>query len=1650
VVNAAPVEPTPPLDPKVIPGGEISKPAPTYHEASSGEGNPWVRRSADPLDSDSPTNEGRQLMVQFSSDLINKDLPKDTGGEYYDKLYSGVRPGYARPRDFWEIPQWMGFAAHNLPNADVYVVRDMAQAKEFLNNAKYDRVLVSALDVNAPLVKEIAASYKGQMDVGGYVKPGTFLEHSNITHHPSLENMMNHPYYKEQGLEHQPGVDYRHFQGSDVIPRLTLSDGCLHKCAFCVIADTKVQTTPEEVVNQQADAIAKLGSKLVYVNDKTFGQAPNYKQLSDLYEKMKATNPDFNGFIVQTTAAQMGKIPVEWLKKSGIKYVELGIESYNDPILKEMHKPATEKLIDAATQKLRENGIALIPNILVGLPGETAQTYTNTLNFLKRNSDVISHANIYNLAVYGDSELAKKLTTASEGDFNENVLEKTFHSDPEIHRQFSGDLYGLAQNMLDKEPLSADESSKTAKANGVESIANLDANNMVSKKGMLSELADALNNPEGNYQIAKTRPERVAEIRSRMKANNQAGRNSYAGLTTEEKNIVGFANQNDMTKVRGAISQGGGQFAGGPLADGRWNIYDPKSGQYITVEHDITSDIVEKAIASVKSGQQMQKPDGSWETISKKSPELESKNWAARAAESAKEGGFTIHPVTGESPTEGHVIEVSPEDRKVLPANATQKDIEQFHAERKPLFDAHPELHVGGYENELNVAAVGTPEGAKLVGNKLDQKAGWDAKKQEIVEYSGKGTQTSFPDYPLEQRLKDLQTKPEPEGGALATSETGLAEFGKNLPPWAEAAVKAIRGTEQGIHGKISLGNGPLPPKADIQKIGKFIYDYFQRKLPADYEGNVAVDDWARPMLHLFPDEDVTSLSPILEKIEGPARFGKKPIDVRGETPALIAKERAKLAEQWTPAMVAAVKEASATREEGLSKTLLHSAAKVQDVIRKVKEAQNAKSQDGDATATRGDIHKVGGTTQPGGESKTAETGAGGRDENVLPTKANYRGVDNEGEPANDASFNYGANAPEEHEPAEQAELPLSAPAAFKIIGGTQEEFEQAVKNTPFASINKDGSLTVNLTRFQRPEAAGGTSARGGVYHLAGEGGRGVYSANEEYGGDDEMRGRTTFKNPAIVRTRGEAFGGPMQRDFMKSVVDDDAAVNIHALDNFAPGIGHDPIAELHSSALDAISVNKTKDGVDSHNLPDIISQWLDENGGDPKAGYDIWANSKTKHQLASAMWDNVVGQTAKNMGHDAIIGVYAKRGAGLQLSEVFDLTADQFPKSSPPAGSTTLLMKHPLNLEPTGKTGQGTILDLAKALGKWAQQGLQPNKEIYIAMQRARAELDDQMARDDSMMDWYKKDTKDAVDTLKKNGFPELENPTQEKLFRTLWGITSYGVDPDVNLTSAGTAWKEYQKTGTIPLANEAANKNWPGYSGIKGSITILNKLINEKGEQGTMDWLLSEHPVSELREQKVKTHALGGVPGQAADTKYGAMIFGPKAGPFVLGLHGIANEAVVDIWGARIWRRLSGTLTPENVNDPVTTEESRNFNNVVTTIAKEKGLDISDVQAQYWGYEHDLYAAHGVGEAAKSYKTAADKYVQRQKEGNTNAYLAEQSDLFAAGHGKAVEETEGGRKSPAAQLPAGRSEKGQSGKQKVSAQELMRALSPLAKPAK
>ena len=175
-----------------------------------------------------------------------------------------------------------------------------------------------------------------------------------------------------------------------------------------------------------------LDFELVYINDKTFGQALNYQYLPAIYESIKLYNPKFRGFTVQTTCYQVGKF---WAKDVDLKdlhiiNVELGIESYNDDILKKYRKPQNTGTIDMALNILKNMNVNIIPNIIIGLPGESVFSYWSTLDWILRNKHDFLMLNVTNFVPYVGSD-ASDIVKTQPGDLNQTVCQRSYHSERE-------------------------------------------------------------------------------------------------------------------------------------------------------------------------------------------------------------------------------------------------------------------------------------------------------------------------------------------------------------------------------------------------------------------------------------------------------------------------------------------------------------------------------------------------------------------------------------------------------------------------------------------------------------------------------------------------------------------------------------------------------------------------------------------------------------------------------------------------------------------------------------------------------------------------------------------------------------------------------------------------------------------------------------------------------------------------------------------------------------------------------------------------------------------------------------------------------------------------------------------------------------------
>lgn len=360
-------------------------------------------------------------------------------------------------------------------------------------------------------------------------------------------------------------------------------------------------------------------------------------------------------------------------------------------------------------------------------------------------------------------------------------------------------------------------------------------------------------------------------------------------------------------------------------------------------------------------------------------------------------------------------------------------------------------------------------------------------------------------------------------------------------------------------------------------------------------------------------------------------------------------------------------------------------------------------------------------------------------------------------------------------------------------------------------------------------------------------------------------------------------------------------------------------------------------------------------------------------------------------------------------------------PKLSP-KGSTVPLMKNPLEIEGTSDSGKINTLDVAKALNQFTKNKLpalelgkaEPAEMVKRAKSIAEDEAKYQLNQNNSGKAWYTTDI-GIHDKALQEMRPELKDPAKLSLFKMSEAVLSSGQKPYGNLKAAIRAWDHYNETGEFSPTNPNTGRSWGprGVDAYGNAMGMINKLIQEKGEQGTSEWLLSEHPVSELR----KYNKLG-VSGKANDMSLGAMILGEKRGPFAQNLHGIESAFTADMWVSRTWNRWMGTIETDPTGGQtgkgeITTDSPRN-NTERQLMAQSFGetaqklkLSTSALQAVLWYYEQGLYDVHGSAKESWSFADAAkrvqaERLAEEEKQDQGNLFTGEPAPTPEAPEGQ------------------------------------------------
>lgn len=162
--------------------------------------------------------------------------------------------------------------------------------------------------------------------------------------------------------------------------------GCPYACQFCGsrnIWTRKVRYRSAENVGEEIRRLQARGVNSIHYDDDTFGLSKKY--IRALCETMMEKAPGI-AWSCETTVNIIDAETVDWMKRSGCRSIQIGVESGNNEMLRLIRKNITIEKAYEAADLIKRRGIQCQTFFMAGFPEETEATLEDTRAAIRRIS----------------------------------------------------------------------------------------------------------------------------------------------------------------------------------------------------------------------------------------------------------------------------------------------------------------------------------------------------------------------------------------------------------------------------------------------------------------------------------------------------------------------------------------------------------------------------------------------------------------------------------------------------------------------------------------------------------------------------------------------------------------------------------------------------------------------------------------------------------------------------------------------------------------------------------------------------------------------------------------------------------------------------------------------------------------------------------------------------------------------------------------------------------------------------------------------------------------------------------------------------------------------------------------------------------------
>jgi radical SAM superfamily enzyme YgiQ (UPF0313 family) len=222
------------------------------------------------------------------------------------------------------------------------------------------------------------------------IKGVSYKENGKIIHNPdrtfsTSEELDEIPFVSKIYKEHLSIKDY--FLGHTLYPMVQIftGRGCPNQCTFCSWPKTLMGRKYRvrrvgNVVDEFEYIVEELPEvKEIFIEDDTF--TINKKRIREICEEIKRRKLDITWSC--NARANLDYESMKAMKAAGCRLLDVGYESGNDEILKNIKKEITTQDSRRFTKDAKRAGLMILADFIFGMPGETKETAEQTIRFVK-------------------------------------------------------------------------------------------------------------------------------------------------------------------------------------------------------------------------------------------------------------------------------------------------------------------------------------------------------------------------------------------------------------------------------------------------------------------------------------------------------------------------------------------------------------------------------------------------------------------------------------------------------------------------------------------------------------------------------------------------------------------------------------------------------------------------------------------------------------------------------------------------------------------------------------------------------------------------------------------------------------------------------------------------------------------------------------------------------------------------------------------------------------------------------------------------------------------------------------------------------------------------------------------------------------------